>query len=262
MTCLRPPSRRAFTLVELMLAIVIASFVIGSIWSALGQITRSRVASRDRMLAAMRADAALNAIRRDVMSVLRSDDLFVTRLRILDGFVSARDGMLDRDDLLVFSSRLRPIREIEWQGEGIEYEVQYRVMDDAMGYVLWQRRDAVPDEYYDGGGVATPLVEGISSFSVEAYDGNLWWSDWDSDLHGLPRAVRIVVVAPVTGAEGERPIILRTTVSIDRVLPPFDAETEEDEEDDESSTTSGNAGNTGSAGEAGGSNQNTDGGDR
>jgi prepilin-type N-terminal cleavage/methylation domain-containing protein len=222
--------RRGFTLIEVLLAVVIAAMVLGALWMSLGQLTRTRNISRARLQAHLKADAALNEIRRDVASVLRSEDLFWTILRIRDSSMASAWGRLDRDDLLVFSSRLQVSRGFDFAGEGAEYETQYRADVDDAGAVLWQRRDQQADEYFDGGGVVTPLVEDIISLNVEAFDGEQWWSEWDSDQYGLPRAVSISVAAAITGHPAERPVILRTVVSIDRVLPPFDAFEEEDEE--------------------------------
>lgn len=223
--------RRAFTLVEMMLAIMVASLVLGAVWTGLGQLSRARGISRNRMNAHLRADAALNEVRRDIASVLRSDDLFWTKLRIQDGLASTDLGTVDRDDLLLFSSRMRLSRSdsILSQGEGLEYETQYRIIDDADGPVLWQRRDAVPDEWYDGGGVVKPIADDIIGFNVEAYDGEEWWDSWDSDERGLPFALRLTVVVPISRRIGERPVILQTVVAIDRVLPPFDAGLTEEE---------------------------------
>jgi hypothetical protein len=149
------------------------------------------------------------------------------------------------------------MRDPQFQGEGAEYETQYRVQDDALGPVLWQRRDAVPDEYYDGGGIATPLVENINGFNVEAFDGEMWHEEWDSDDFGLPYAIRMTIVAAVSTREGERPIVLRTVVPIDRVLPPFDLLTEEEEEETEEDGAAPEGGaetpdQTGGAGAGGG----------
>lgn len=225
----RMQRRRGFTLIEVMLAILIAAMVLGALWTGLGQLTNTRNLSRQRLHAFLKANAALDEIRRDVASVLRSEDLFWTLLRIRDSSVPSAWGRLDRDDLLVFSSRLQVSRGFGFAGEGSEYETQYRVEVDDGGAVLWQRRDQQADEYFDGGGVVTPLVEDIISLNVEAFDGEQWWSEWDSDQYGLPRAVSISVAAAITGHPAERPVILRTVVAIDRVLPPFDAFDEEDE---------------------------------
>ena len=221
-------SHRGFTLVEVMVAGIITAFLLGSMSMSLSQLAKAKASTTQRLAAHLRADAALESLRREIVSVIRSDDLFWSRLLLEDDAISSSVGRLDRDEILVFSTRFRPIHPVEFSGEGMEYESQFRIEDDELGPVLWHRRDAVPDEYPRGGGTATPLVDGLISLSIEAYDGQQWYEQWDSDLDGLPMAIRITVAASghVLGDEAydERlPIaILRTVIPIDRVLPPLD----------------------------------------
>jgi type II secretory pathway pseudopilin PulG len=224
-----------FTLVEVMLAAVISTFVLGSITVSLSQLSRAKDSSKTRLDAHLRADAALNAIRRDIVSVIRSDDLFWTRLLIRPDTVRTPIGDLDRDEILVFNNQLRAIHDIDFNGEGMQYETQYRVAMSDAGAFLWQRRDPVPDEHPLAGGIATPLVEGIVALRFEAYNGTEWFREWDSDDRGLPEAVRITLIA--SGNRNGQDIWdaplahLRTVVAIDRVLQPADHfEPDEDEE--------------------------------
>jgi hypothetical protein len=141
---------------------------------------------------------------------------------------------LARDEVLVFNGRLEPLGEIDYNGEGGEYETQYRIDEDDYGVALWQRRDAVPDEWPDGGGVATPLAEGLVSLEIRAYDGQEWYDEWDSDLDGLPWGFQISVTAIGTedgsldDADPATMATLRTHVAVDRIVPPW-VEPEEEE---------------------------------
>ncbi len=229
--------RRGFTLVEVIVASVITAFVMGSVSMSLAQLSRAKSTTKERLDAYLRADVALESLRRDVASVLRSDDLFWTRLLIEDSSITTPLGQLDRDQILLFTTRMRPLHDIDFNGEGVEYETQYRIEVDDLGPVLWQRRDSVPDEHPDAGGMLTPLVEGIIGLMIEAYDGIQWYDDWDSDNDGLPWALRLTVTASGhRNAEDvfEAPVaILSTIVAIDRVVPPPQEEVEEEEEDED-----------------------------
>jgi prepilin-type N-terminal cleavage/methylation domain-containing protein len=230
MTPQRPPNparrRRGFTLVEMLVAAMLTAMLLGSVSMTLSRLSRAKNTCKSRLEAYMRADLALNLIRRDVASLIRSDDLFDTRFLLNDYVVSTSIGDLDRDELLIFNTRMRPIRNIDFNGEGIEYETQYRVTGEGAGTMLWQRRDAVPDEYSEAGGMATPLVRNLISLNIEAYDGRQWWNSWDSDADGIPHAVRISVIA--SGARPDEPAyetvhaVLSTAVAIDRARPPAD----------------------------------------
>ena len=216
-------ARRAFTLVEVIVAGLIISLVLSSLTIGLSQISKARNDTKRRLDAVLRADNALEVVRRDLTTLIRSDDLFYSRVLIVDGTTDAAD----QDELLLFVTQLRPNRNPDnYTGEGIEYEVQYRIEWDDAGPVLMQRRDVMPDEFPLGGGRVVPMVDGITDFSVEAFDGYSWFSDWDSDISGLPRAIRIVLTASghrLDEEAFEAPMVsLRTTVAIDRVPPPRD----------------------------------------
>lgn len=216
--------RRCFTLVELIVAGVLTTFILGTISVSLTNLARAKLSSRQRLEAYLRADTALNMIRRDVVSIIRSDDLFWTRFLLLDKVVDTPAGRMDRDEILIFNNRLKPVRRTEYNGEGMEYETQYRIQEDELAPNLWCRRDPLPDEYPLGGGVATPVTDGMLGLKIEAYDGYQWFDQWDSDLEGLPLAVRITVTT--SGDYGYEDIYdapqatLRTIVSLDRILLP------------------------------------------
>lgn len=258
----RAPARRGFTVVEMIVAGMIIAFVWGTITMSLRQLSLSKGASREQLQAYMRADAALSGLRRDAASTIRSADLFWTRVLISDSAVNTSDGYLDRDELLIFNTRMRPTREVDYLGEGTEYETQYRITEDDLGPVLWQRRDAVVDEYPAGGGVATPQVDGIISLGIEAFDGEQWRDEWDSDLDGMPFGLRITVVAsghddPEDVLDAPR-AVLRTVIPIDRVPLPSDLIPDEPAEDEAAGDEAGDdaAGDDGSGGGDGGGGDN------
>ena len=219
-------AKRGFTIIELVVAIMIAAIISGAVASSLSQLGRARNISRIRMTASRRASDALESIRRDVQSAVRSDDLFDTRLRIAPETVRSSVGEVDRDQLLLFNTRLRPIRTIDYSGEGDEYETQYRIEEDRDGPALWRRRDAVPDEFEDAGGIAEPIGDGVIGVRFEAFDGQSWIQEWDSDVDGLPISIRATVTA--SGARpGEDALndprslaVMRTEIPIDRVIKP------------------------------------------
>ena len=218
--------KRGFTIIELVVAIMIAAIISGAVASSLSQLAKARDISRIHMTASRRATDALESIRRDVQSTVRSDDLFDTRLRLAPEVARTPIGEVDRDQMLLFATRLRPIRSIEYSGEGNEYETQYRIEEDRDGPALWRRRDAVPDEFEDAGGIAEPIGDGVVALRFEAFDGESWVQVWDSDVDGLPISIRATVTA-----SGARPgedafldarslSVMRTEIPIDRVIKP------------------------------------------
>jgi prepilin-type N-terminal cleavage/methylation domain-containing protein len=226
----RRRARRGFTLIELVIAGTVAALVLGAVTFSLSQIGRARLIATERTEAFQRAGTALESVRRDVAAVMRDEDLFVCRFMLTTDEPSVRNGGNDRSELLLFSESLRPIQPIEYQGEGREYETHYRIEDDELGAALWRRRDGVPDEVPDGGGMAEPVADGVVGLLVEASDGlGSWRSEWDSDIDGIPMLVRITVTSVGTpvGEEAMRDtteVTLRTMVAIDRVVEPKEDE--------------------------------------
>ena len=179
---------RGFTLVELVVAGTVAAMLLSAITFSLSQLGRARGLARDRAEAFQRAATALEAVRREVAAVVRSEELFDTRVLIASPqSLGMREGLL-RSDLLVFSNSMRSMRAIEYQGEGREYETHFRIEDDELGSALWCRRDPVPDRTPDGGGVAEPVADGVVGMLVEASANGAAWPGNLALAHGDPDA--------------------------------------------------------------------------
>ena len=53
----------------------------------------------------------------------------------------------------------------------MEYETQFRIEPNDVSSALWKRRDAILDDNPIGGGMATPIADGIIALQIEAFDG-------------------------------------------------------------------------------------------
>ncbi len=229
--------RRGFTIIELMVAGMMATIVLGGITVSLSQLGSAKGVSRQRLEAFSRCDSAIRTLRRDVITTLRRGDLFHTRILISDYNDRFQGEIVNQDELLVFDGAIRANKEIDFNGEGMEYETQFRIEPNEVSSALWKRRDAILDDNPVGGGMATPIAEGIIALQFEAFDGLSWYPEWDSDELGIPEAIRISVTSTGMLNEDERyaPVVtLRTIVPLDRVRSPDDklvliAEEEEEE---------------------------------
>jgi len=211
--------RAGFTLVELIVASVVAAMLAGAITITTQGIMKSRNRSQTRQAAYESVYAVTQIMARDVSNLVRSSDLKSVILRVEDDETELAGW--ERDKLLIFNQDLRPVR----TGEDVEpedgvYEVEYRLdPDDALTGVLWRRRDPRPDEFYDGGGVAVPLATGLMALEIEAFDGTEWLEEYDSDVYGIPYAIRITcrgVIEP----DDERMVWARVCVALDRYPLP------------------------------------------
>ncbi len=214
--------QRAFTLVELVIASVIAAILAGMTTVAIRQTSKSRNRSKVRQEAMHRAYTAAQLIARDLNNLVRDEELKECMVRITDGGLAGTGN--DRDEILIFArshNRVRPSPYVDDAGvpEGGRYEVQYRLVPTTGDVgVIWKRRDSVPDETYAGGGVAIPMTSGIVSLEFEAFDGSNWVDEWDSDEQGIPFAVRVTCRSVI--GETDATMAAQVVASLDRMPKP------------------------------------------
>jgi hypothetical protein len=120
----------------MLVAGVMAAFVLGAVSMCLSQLSDAKTSSRMSLEAYLRADAALSALQRNIVSILRDEDLFHTRLLLHDGSTNTPLGHLDRDEILVFNTQLRPIRDLDFMGDGMQFETHFRIETDALRSVV------------------------------------------------------------------------------------------------------------------------------
>ncbi|MGQ0628982.1 MAG: type II secretion system protein GspJ, partial [Phycisphaerales bacterium] len=228
-TCRPHPVRSGFTLVELIVSSVIVALLAGATTLSISRSVKTRDASQARYDAFSHAAAAAELIARDIVTTERDESEAHVKLAITSGGAEGAE----RDTIQMLARASRRVRTDEQVPEGPVHEVQYRIENseerpgtgtaggsravEGSG-TLWRRVDPLADEFLDAGGVAAPVVGRIKSLKIEATDGNEWYDAWDSDLDGLPHAVRVTVVA--SAGEPERSITARRTVALDRTPLP------------------------------------------
>lgn len=237
------PTTRAFTIVELIVALLVGVIVAGATTTALTQFSRGKARATARQEAFARAEAAASLIANDIIEAARDQDPTFTRLSIADGGELGQDA---RDSILILVRSMRVQARDPSLPSGGEGEVQYRLENSAQGLSLWRRTDAPADEFLDAGGMARPVVPGVVELSIEADDGTQWAPSWESDADGVPYAVRITVVA--TSDDKTVQAKARRTVALDRTPAPITPPAE----DTTSTDTSGTTGTTGTTGGGGG----------
>lgn len=218
--------RRAFTLVELIVASVIITLIAGATTLVIVRAVKTRSASAARQEAMSRAMTAVELISRDVRQVVREHEPTRVLFRVTTAGPPSSPAGLSAgasDQVLMLVNSLRPVRALTDQPESPIHEVQYalRPVPNADTQSLWKRADPLPDETLDSGGVATPLVDGVVALRIEATDeAGVWRTDWDSDFDGYPHAVRISVIASGGAGSTETRATARTVVALDRTPLP------------------------------------------
>lgn len=240
------PTPRAFTLVELVVGIVIVALLAAAAATSISQLVRARSAAVAHRQAFSRASDAAARIALDLGAVTRDMSLSTCKVQVS----SYGNPQQPRDELLLLIRSTRPVRglsEITGAAEGADQEVQYRVKDDAGNPTLWRRADVALDGIVDGGGIASPVITGVQTLSLETYDGSSWKEAWDSDSDGMPHAVRVVVTAE--SDDHKSSATARRVVAIDRV--PL-APRSEESTSNTSGSSGGSSGTSGTGGTGGG----------
>lgn len=220
----RNAARRAFTLVELIVAAVIVALIAGGTTLITYRLARSR-AGAGNAEAFARASTAAGLIARDLANTARDEDLASAKIAITPG----GSDTSARDQVLVRIAAVRPVRASSPQNEGPVHTVQYRLEGDPSSpgrLALWRRADPIPNTNLEGGGLAVPVVPGVVALRFEALDVEEWVADWDSDIDGYPHAVRVTVTA--SDSSGERFATVRRVIALDRTPLPLVTTTSSD----------------------------------
>jgi len=213
----KPKSRRGergFTLIEIILALAIAGFVLAALASAVHTLARSWEKNTQRVL---RQDMVLRAL-----AVLSRDVYGMQRL-FFDGGDSAKfifDGSSSQMQLVA--------EEPPYPSRPGLYFIRYRVVREGAGYALLRERAAFSPQFngfsqitYGDGAI---LIEGRYRFNLsygELARGELVWRDAWTDYTRLPRLVRLVVTDIATGKLIFARYVIRPRIDVEQdcVIP-------------------------------------------
>lgn len=172
----RRTGESGFTLVELILAGSITAMVVVAAVTSLVVAMRSHAARRDVTAVYESAGAALQMIRRDLLSVFLAPVDNRTRFVGLD----MEESGLPIDQLIFMSTGNNPAESMG--GESDLMEVHYYIDSDDSTEERWlqRRTDATPDDDPFTGGTVSLLGPHVVALDFQYYDGLEWWEDWDS----------------------------------------------------------------------------------
>jgi len=198
-------NRRAFTLVELLIASTMLVLLGGAGYAVFAAGTHAAAKTRRRSRMVVHAQRALSAMSADIRAAVEHKG---TRLTSLD----AEYEGLDADTIDFIAVRTR--RGQPEPGAGGRAEIGYYIDNDPGTEARWllRREDATLDDDPLEGGVATPAGPCVSELNIEYFDEFGWVDGWhDSDA--FPRGVRIAIVV-LDADEVEAPMLFETTVCI------------------------------------------------
>jgi type II secretion system protein J len=190
--------QRAFTLIEMILAIGIAAIVLVTISSVFFAALRLRNATQDFVNAAIPVDQTLSILKRDLACVVTPTN---GTTKVLSGdfrvgnVVSTGSG--EPVAIEMFTSTGQLGEKDPWGDiQRVTYELRDPVTRNATGKELVRSvtrnilssTPATPDDQ--------SMMSGVQNITFECYDGVQWWNTWDttgltSANTNLPLAVRV-----------------------------------------------------------------------
>ncbi|MHC4675971.1 MAG: PulJ/GspJ family protein, partial [Planctomycetota bacterium] len=192
----RSVGNRAFTLVEVLVALTIGSLLVVSLVSATRALSNTRE-SVDRRI--MRTSSARNALETIVAALrnVRRDP--IRKKPAVIGYPGEPDTG-DRINLQVISdSRSRPDGQ-----ESDQYEVSFylNMLEDQQLPSLMCRKDHGLDDEHEQGGMATVVAENIVGLSFAYRRSDVEWvNEWSEFEPDAPKAVRVTVAAIDAGLQ-------------------------------------------------------------
>jgi prepilin-type N-terminal cleavage/methylation domain-containing protein len=195
-----PAGCRAFTLVEVLATLTIASLLVVCMVSSTRGLTTAREKVECRVERSINARQALETIV-GVLRNVRNDPR--QRYPVVVGTSGGSGSGNDRIDLLVMSDT--PARPDG--AESDQYEASFYLMrrQGKPFPSLMFRKDHALDEYPEEGGIATVVADGITALSFEYFAEGEWMTEWPRERTITPKAVRVTLQAasaPLRGREG------------------------------------------------------------
>ncbi|MHC4645097.1 MAG: type II secretion system protein GspJ [Planctomycetota bacterium] len=212
-----------FTLVEVLLASMIAAFVAVVAVGTLRAVSTAAEMVESNACAAAEMRFASDMVATDLINIYRDPDM--KKMRLVAGLDSSGDRLCS---WLVLYTVGRVKARID-QPEGEVYEVEYFLRADDEESVLCRRLWPNPDRETEPGGVVTVIAEDIELFGLRFFDGQEWQLEWPEEMESIPQLVEVTIAAKRLG-RGETPM----ETFVVNFARPFWGEADEDEESSES----------------------------
>ncbi|MBN1845980.1 MAG: prepilin-type N-terminal cleavage/methylation domain-containing protein [Sedimentisphaerales bacterium] len=189
-----PNGKNGFTLLEILVATIIAAFISVTAVAALRAVIGSQEKLEERLRVNAELRYAAHQIRQDCMNFYRSRDPRQTKLVAT---LDRAGGVPSSRIVFYLTNTLKARRDYP---EGDLYEVEYfleaqepqdgaEVTEDSL--VLMRRLWPNPNADARPAGVVAAVARGILIFSVRYYDGQEWLEEWPAERQDLPQAVMV-----------------------------------------------------------------------
>lgn len=194
----RLSNRQGFTLLELLLALVMLTIVLGAIYSTFFLSHRAVTAVDESLLRLQECRMFIDTLAREIDSSIYLPGKTMIGMKIED-----RDIYGKQTSRFTFTS-LSPLR------PGLS-QITYYIENQDNNLVLLKKMFNPYREESAQKSLATPveLIEGVDSFTLEARNGTSWIRTWDTaEIGKVPDELRVTITFKV----GERLLTLYETM--------------------------------------------------
>lgn len=212
---LRSDVQRAFTLLELLVAMTLMSIIAASLYTSLSIGFKARETSESAVEKSRSLEIALELLEEEIISALPPTGILAGQFEGLD---EEDDYGYDADSLVFYSANHVPnedekgcdIRKVELK-LSVREDSDERVLVRELTTNLLSPKSLNPDEEV--------LCGGVKSLNLRYYDGYDWQDEWDSadKDNALPKAVEISIALEADSNEQEQGYGYKLTQAI--VLP-------------------------------------------
>ena len=220
-----PVEDRAFTLVEVLVTLTIASFVTVVAMSSLKTMstTSTRIQTHSDRAAELRFAAA--RLRRDLKNVYRDKEARRQK------FVATLEPSGSGDRLFLTFYCLSRTKARPAEPEGDVCEVEYFLQQTERRSALMRRHQPNPhpegqgqgggDRDGERGGILSVIADGIGLFKARFHDGQEWQEHWAQDTQTLPELVEVTLGLAVD--PGKPPLLETVLVTLKRATGQMDS---------------------------------------
>jgi type II secretion system protein J len=182
----------AFTLIELLLAMVIFAVVLSAISGVFFGAMRLRSRTTEAIESALPVQSALAVIRKDLAGLVLPTGTIQSNLVVN---VSNGDGAAQASDMSIYTSTGHLAEQVQWS-EVVKVAYALRPATNSMSgvgkdLVRWVTRNHLPplqDEPEE-----QRLLAGVQRMEFSFYDGTSWRTAWNTtnEVNLLPRAIKV-----------------------------------------------------------------------
>ena len=182
-------NRRAFTLLELVVAMFMFAVVVGSLYAVVQAVLRMRESMYTRLESVLPRDHAAQIIRRDLANVVPASGLFAGAM---DG-EKVEDQGVRRDTLELYTTSGIVSDATPWGDlQKVEYSVESMDGGSTLSLVRRVTRNFLATTQEDP--VPEKILDDVDTLTLTYYDGQDWQDSWDANtLNAMPEAISFVV---------------------------------------------------------------------